>query len=569
MVYRSKNRQKLSAQHLLSDGQLVLMLVLAIGAFCAMAGSVFGFGWLPLFQVVIGLITLFYLTFLVLKFIVSMAASSHDKVAAFYDTLPVPQERELPYYTVLLMLVFEPEETVRQLVEAVRNIDYPPHKLRVMLVMEDHDTATRAIVDQMILPAHFEIISKPDEGPRTKPNAFNYAWRKAMDDPDLRTGKCVIYDAEDRMQVMQLKRAATIFRHLAGNLRHGRKLGCLQARLSFWNPRGSKQHRSNWVPTFSWAEYSVHFYRILPGLAKLDLVPSLGGTSNHFDMGALAEVARRKGPWLYTMPDGTIRVHEGPMDPYCVTEDALLAADLYRAGYYVDLFNSVTFEEAPQYATAATKQRERWNFGWIQSGLVQLRQPRLAMREMGPIRWFCYNLFVLGTPFSLVINPIMWALTATYFIAKAMGATTVTSYIQTLYPAPVFYTAILVTFLGNLVLWYQKLITPLRRQERSEAIPAETALHPLEKYQRSQEYGMVIRLFPTPPWWAFTSIAGWRALLKACRPSTWHVWGNTKHGNAADLESELLAGHAKQLTTGTTPSSEGLLADPQGLPEEA
>lgn len=563
-MHRKRNTRQLSAAQLLSDGQIgVLLVAIAV----LLATTVVGYTshrWQLPFQIMVVGITTFYLLFVGLKFAVSAAASRHEELSAFYDSLPLLHVDALPYYTEFLMLVREPEEVVYQLIQAACDLQYPSYKRCTMLVVERHDKKTQAIVDSFDLPDHFMIVRVPDVGPRTKPKAFNYAWELAMQDPNLSKGLCVVYDAEDRMPVDQLHRAATIFDYLQTQNGH-RPVGCLQGRLTFWNPRASM------VATFSWAEYSVHFYRMLPGLARLDLVPPLGGTSNHFRMHMLAEIARRKGKWRFKDAEGgSIVVHEGPMDPYCLTEDSLLGADIYRAGWRVELFNSVTFEEAPQYALAATKQRTRWVQGWLQSGLVQTREPLRAMSEMGPVRWFCYNLFMLGTPFSLVINPIMWALTATYFVAKVLGVTAVTSYIQALYPGPVFYAAVLVMVAGNLVLWYQKLLTPLRRQERGEAVPLGAPLHPMEKRQRSEEYGLAIRLLSTPLWWGFTSIAGYRAFMRVLKRSTRSAWDKTEHGNALHLENQLLGGIPKQLTTEQhTPSSAGLSTPLQGAWEEA
>ena len=135
----------------------------------------------------------------------------------------------------------------------------------------------------------------PDRAPHTKPKALNYALQFARGD------FVVVYDAEDRPQPDQLRRAWEVFRHAPA------ELGCLQAQLNIYNPRQS------WLTRQFTIEYSALFDAILPALEQLRLPVPLGGTSNHFPRATLIGV----GAW----------------DPYNVTEDADLGIRLARQGY--------------------------------------------------------------------------------------------------------------------------------------------------------------------------------------------------------------------------------------------
>ena len=123
----------------------------------------------------------------------------------------------------------------------------------------------------------------------------------------------VIFDAEDRPEPDQLKKAVLAFRAAP-------EVACLQARLAFYNAK------QNWLAKMFALEYGGWFAIMLPGLARLGVPLPLGGTSNHFR----ASVLRAVGGW----------------DPYNVTEDADLGLRLARGGHRAAPFDSTTFEEA-------------------------------------------------------------------------------------------------------------------------------------------------------------------------------------------------------------------------------
>jgi hypothetical protein len=270
----------------------------------------------------------------------------------------------------------------------------------------------------------------------------------------------------------------------------------------------------------------------------LGLIPPLGGTSNHFRMEALDVVARANGAWQFEDANGGGSIW-GPWDPYNVTEDADLAFRLALAGVRVGMLDSKTYEEAPDTARKARNQRGRWLQGYMQTGLVHTRHPQWSMRRVGPLRYLAFVMFILGTPVSLMLNPIVWGVTILYIASRLAGDSAGAAFINQLFPAPVYYAGMLVAVGGNLVLYFQKLATPLRRQQEAYTSSQISGRHPLADYLSLQEYGLTARLLLTPVWWAFTSVSAYRALRKLLIPSQRSHWDKTPHGHAMATEAEL------------------------------
>jgi len=504
-----------TAAQFLSRGQVVvgLLLLWAAGAVWAV------FGLLVFLQTIATAAITFYVVFLGLK--VSLWwASVKAKIPRY--RIPQPNDPGLPKYTILVPLYRE-ANVLQPLVKALSSLHYPPSKIEVLLLLEPDDRETLAALEHAALPGNFRVLVAPDAGPRTKPKACNYGYEHATGDI------LVIFDAEDRPDPDQLLRAVGAFRAIT---RHDPRVGCLQAQLAFWNPRGS------WISSFYWAEYVVHFQTVLAGLARLDLIPPLGGTSNHFRMEALDAVTRANGAWQFEDAGGG-RSIRGPWDPYNVTEDADLAFRLALAGYNIGMLDSKTYEEAPDTARKARNQRGRWLQGYMQTGLVHTRHPLRSMRRAGPMRYLAFIVFILGTPVSLLLNPIVWGVTILYVASRLANVPVGAVFIEKLFPAPVYYAGMLVAVVGNLVLFFQNLITPLRRQQETQTRSQEPGRHSLSDYLGLQEYGLTMRLLLTPLWWAFTSISAYRALRKLLIPSQRSHWDKTPHGHALETEAQL------------------------------
>ncbi|MGH3217976.1 MAG: glycosyltransferase [Streptosporangiaceae bacterium] len=470
-------------------------------------------------QVIAGTVTAFYVTFLGIK-LPLWWASAKAKIPRY--RIPEPNEADLPRYTILVPLYRE-ANVIQPLVRALSSLHYPASKTEVLLLLEPDDGETLAALEHTILPGNFRVLVVPHAGPRTKPKACNYGYEHATGD------LLVIFDAEDRPDPDQLLQAVGAFRAINAS---DPRVGCLQAQLAFWNPRGS------WVSSFYWAEYVVHFQTVLVGLSRLGLIPPLGGTSNHFRMEALDAVARSNGVWRFKDANGGGSIW-GPWDPYNVTEDADLAFRLAVVGFRIGMLNSKTYEEAPDTARKARNQRGRWLQGYMQTGLVHARHPLRSMRRVGPLRYLAFLMFILGTPVSLMLNPIVWGVTILYIASRLAGDSASAAFINQLFPAPVYYAGMLVAVGGNLVLFFQKLATPLRRQQEAYTSSQIPGRHPLAGYLSLQEYGLTARLLLTPVWWAFTSISAYRALRKLLIPSQRSHWDKTPHGHAMATEAEL------------------------------
>jgi cellulose synthase/poly-beta-1,6-N-acetylglucosamine synthase-like glycosyltransferase len=275
----------------------------------------------------------------------------------------------LPIYTVIAPLHRE-ARVVDQLLSAIERLDYPAEKLDVIVIVEADEPATHAAITRRKHRLPITVVPVPPAGPRTKPKALNIALELA------RGSFVAIYDAEDRPESYQLRRALEAFRFA------GEDLACVQARLC-------TDTDTTWLARYFSAEYAGHFDVFLPKLAKFGLPLPLGGSSNHFRTAALREA----GGW----------------DPYNVTEDADLGMRLARLGSRCGVIESTTFEEAPATVRRWLGQRSRWLKGWMQTFLVHMRQPQRLFHELGPRGFATFLLVVGGNAFVALVHPIFVA----------------------------------------------------------------------------------------------------------------------------------------------------------------
>ncbi len=282
---------------------------------------------------------------------------------------------ELPAYTVMVAL-YDEVDVLPDLVRALSALDYPRSKLECMIVIEDDDTATKAALLQIEMPLFVRVVIVPEGDPRTKPRALNYALQLA------RGEYIAIYDAEDRPDPDQLRRAVTAFRTAENDHRKNR-LACVQASLNIYNPTQS------WLAREFTLEYSSLFDALLPELQRLRWPMPLGGTSNHFPRAVLTELQG----W----------------DPYNVTEDADLGIRIARLGYRVEMIASTTWEEAPVSFKLWLRQRTRWLKGWMQTYLVHTRHPWCLVRDLGIARSAGFHLYSGGLVLSTLVHPLFYA----------------------------------------------------------------------------------------------------------------------------------------------------------------
>ncbi|MCT4655900.1 MAG: glycosyltransferase [Cohaesibacter sp.] len=291
-------------------------------------------------------------------------SSSHSTEAFSGPSLTDPEL--WPSYAVMVPLYRE-GSVLADLVASLSALDYPQSRLRIYLIIEDDDEETRAALSSLSLPARFEVVIVPENGPRTKPKALNYAL--SFINSDL----SVIFDAEDRPAPDQLKQAARAM------IEGGDRLACLQGRLAIDNGAES------WLSRQFSIEYSALFDGLLPFLAHEKLPIPLGGTSNHFRTSVLKSI----GGW----------------DPYNVTEDADLGLRLSHLGYEIGVIRADTQEEAPIRYKPWMKQRSRWFKGWMQTWLVHMRRPFHLYKNLGRSGFLSFHIMIGGMLVSSLIHP--------------------------------------------------------------------------------------------------------------------------------------------------------------------
>lgn len=369
-------------------------------------------------------------------------------------------ERELPSYTVIVPLYNE-APVVKSLLASLGQLDYPRHKLQILLLCEGDDDATLGALSEANLGQPFEIVVIEPSHPRTKPKVCNVGLERA-------TGRyLVVYDAEDRPQPDQLKKAVVAFRKMR------RRVVCLQARLQYRNPN------TNLLTRFFASEYGTFYDMLLPSLARRGLPVPLGGTSNHFRTAAL----RTLGGW----------------DSFNVTEDLDLGMCIARRGWRVEILDSITWEEANSRVGNWVRQRSRWLKGYMQTYLVHMRSPMRLRRELGTGNFLAFQLLVGGTPVMTLLNPILWAMTLAYGLTGS-------PLIQELFPAPVFYVGITSMVVGNFAFVYYLV----------------TGAVVLGHYRNAKW------MLLAPLYWLLMSCAAWKAALQLmARP---HYWEKTAHG---------------------------------------
>ncbi len=375
------------------------------------------------------------------------------------EELAALDERTLPVYTILVPLYRE-AGMVERLVRDLEAIDYPRTRLDVKLLCEEDDIETVAAIRALALPPHFHLVVVPDALPKTKPKACNYGLQ-------LATGTyCVIYDAEDRPDPDQLKKAVVAFRSTSDDV------VCIQAKLNHYN------QDQNLLTSWFAGEYSMHFELVLPAMGDIDAPIPLGGTSNHFDTAILREL----GAW----------------DPFNVTEDADLGVRLHREGFRTAMIDSTTLEEANSQVGNWVRQRSRWIKGYLQTWLVHMRHPLRLLRQTG-LRGFAGFNLTMGTAFVLLLNPVFWALTTLY-------AVTHWSAVEQVFPPSVYYVSSLMLFLGNFAFVYLNVAGALQRGE----------------------FGLVRTALLSPLYWGLMSYAAWRGFFQLFTNPFY--WEKTEHG---------------------------------------
>ena len=370
------------------------------------------------------------------------------------------KDQELPRYTVLIPAYREPE-VIGKVMDAVSALIYPADRLDVRLLLEADDLETIAAARSVQGSVPMTIVLVPSGEPRTKPKACNFGLQSA--DGDLVT----IFDAEDRPEPLQLRRAVVALRRL------GSAFACVQAQLGYFNSR------QNLITRWFAIEYGTWFRFLLPGLVSVKAPIPLGGTSNHFR----TDILKAVGAW----------------DAFNVTEDADLGIRLSRLGFSVGVLESTTFEEANSDFVNWVKQRSRWYKGYLQTWLVHLRQPRLVHKELGWRGAVGLHLFIAGTPLMALINPVFWVLSIMWFARHP-------ALIHTVFPSWVFFVGFTCFVLGNATIIYVNALTT----------------------REMREPGLLGAAFVVPLYWVMMSAAAAKAVFQLVANPFY--WEKTSHG---------------------------------------
>jgi len=400
------------------------------------------------------------------KFIVSLAGARWEQVQQVSDEeVAALQDDELPIYTILVP-AYREANVIPMLMDNLRELDYPNSKLEILLLLEEDDKETLQAARKAKPPDTVTFITIPNGQPKTKPKACNVGLFFS------RGEYLVIYDAEDKPEADQLKKAVIAFRKGSADL------ACVQAALNYFN------RDENFLTRMFTLEYSYWFDYMLPGLDNLGMPIPLGGTSNHFK----TSVLRQLGGW----------------DPFNVTEDADLGIRAAANGYRVGVINSTTYEEANSQYNNWIRQRSRWIKGYMQTVLVHTRDP------LGLIRWagwrdaLSFIALIGGTPLTFLAGPPLWL----FFIIWSF---TYTQAYNQLFPPIILYISLFNLLLGNGLMIYLNMLAVFKRRY----------------------YKLTFWALLNPIYWMLHSIASYKALWQLFTKPFY--WEKTHHGISRQL----------------------------------
>lgn len=369
-------------------------------------------------------------------------------------------ESTLPIYTVLVPVYKEPA-VIPHIVRQLKSLDYPLSRLDVKILLEADDQETIDAFRTAGAPPNFQEIVVPTALPKTKPKACNFGLLLARGD------FLTIYDAEDLPEADQLKKVIIAFRNLPP------ETACVQAALNYFN--GDE----NLLTRMFTLEYSYWFDYLLPGLEALGVPIPLGGTSNHFVTSRLVEL----GAW----------------DPYNVTEDADLGVRATARGFSISTIDSTTYEEANCAYGNWIRQRSRWIKGYLQTLLVNTRDPARLVRKIGWKAFGGFLLFIGSTPIVFLVNPLLWLLFVLWLSSRA-------EFFSVLVPGPLLFLAFSNLLLGNFMAIYVCVLAVFKRRN----------------------YGLAPYALLNPLYWFMHAVAAYKALWQLIfKP---FYWEKTTHG---------------------------------------
>ena len=495
---------------MLSRRQIAVLCAVLLAVACQAAV----WGWHASLITIIAACEVFYFIFVGFKAI--LAVASYLPSRSGHGDLPSLDDPDLPTFTVLLPNVKEKAHVLRALLESMAALEYPADKLQIMLLVEHWDKRTLQLfgteaadsptspgsaesedAERIELAPNVEVVVSIPGAPGTKPAACDFGLYHA------RGEYTVIFDSEDSPDPRILLKAVRDFRNAPP------EVACLQARLLFWNILAGQTRSRRWMAGFVtrmyFVEYVVHFEFVLRGMARIGLVPPLGGHVEHLrDRRAAGDrhPDRRTGRRAASRARSRRR-WSAAWDPWCVAEDADIAGWLARSRIpgrddpgLVDAGGGAAQPGEGRADSGHAGARATRRPGRCSPGI-----PIRAARQMGAAAAVAYTLMTIGTPLSLMLNPIFWALTLAYLVTRS-------AFIESLFPGPVFYLGFITAVFGNFMLFYLQVAACLR----------------------DREPGLVKYMLALGPWWVFTSYSMWKGVMELFIPSMRFHWHVTEHG---------------------------------------
>lgn len=416
---------------------------------------------------------IYFLDVLFNMFLIAKSLHFPPELSFTPEQIAAIDDKNLPIYTILCPMYRE-SAVLPDFVKSMAGMDWPKDKLEVLLLLEEDDQVTIDAAKKMDLPKYIKTLVVPHSFPKTKPKACNYGLCHSH-------GKyLVIYDAEDQPEPSQLKKAYLGFQQT------GERVACLQAKLNYFNPN------HNLLTRLFTSEYSLWFDVTLPGMQSIETNIPLGGTSNHFR----TEILKELRGW----------------DAFNVTEDADLGARLFKLGFRTAIIDSTTLEEANSKVGNWFRQRSRWIKGYMQTFLVHNRHPLKFIKSHG-IHAFIFQLTMGGKIAFMIINPLLWLITFSYFLLyRFIGPT-----IESLYPSVIFYMAAFSLVVGNFLYLYYYMIGCAKRGH----------------------WHLIKYVYIIPVYWLMISIAALKAAYQLITKP--HYWEKTTHGLHLQVKKDDIA----------------------------
>jgi cellulose synthase/poly-beta-1,6-N-acetylglucosamine synthase-like glycosyltransferase len=288
-------------------------------------------------------------------------------------SLIVPARHEEAVLATTLSALVQSDHPGFEVIVVVGADDVPTREV-AELVADVHPTLVKVVVDH--------------SWPKSKPRALNAAL------PYCHGAITGVFDAEDVVHPSLLRRIDACFQQTHADV--------VQAGVQLMN------FRSSWLTVRNVLEYYFWFRSRLHVHARQQFIP-LGGNTVFFRTGVLRAVSG----W----------------DPDCLAEDCELGVRLSALGAHTVVFYEpalVTREECPPTLSGFTRQRTRWNQGYLQT----LRKG--CWRAL-PLSQRALGVYILVTPFILAPAWLMVpAAIATAIVVTAPMPITLASFIPAL-----------------------------------------------------------------------------------------------------------------------------------------